>query len=85
LAKQLGTSYFHVSPEQWSLWTTDERWSANQAFLDRAIAKGLPFILASSTRGLPPPSMYYKEISYLSSRGYTMSAGEELMLPPVKK
>jgi hypothetical protein len=48
-AAELGARYLKVPDEIWEKWSDAERWAANSRFLDRAIARGDEFILA--TRG----------------------------------
>jgi hypothetical protein len=50
-----------------------EQWAANQKFLDRAIAKGTEFNLATPLDKVRPGSYLEKEIKYLTSQGYKLS------------
>jgi hypothetical protein len=53
--------------------TDAERWAANVKFLDRAIAEGADFVLATPINEVRPGSALEKEINYLLSHGYKLS------------
>ena len=50
--------------------TDEERWGANQRFLDEGIESGDDFILVTPAGRAKPPRYFYKELQYLASRGY---------------
>lgn len=58
-----------------------ERWKANQKFLDRIIDRGDDIILATPLKKVRPGSYFARELEYLSSKGYVLSAdGTKLTL-----
>jgi hypothetical protein len=58
------------------------RWAANTRFLDRAIAKGDEFLLATRASAARAGSFYAREREYLASRGYRVAEdGLRLMAP----
>lgn len=64
----------------WNSWTEDQQWAANQKFLDRGIAAGDSFELATPVDTMRIPSGYAEEIDYLLGNGYTFNdAGTELV------
>ena len=70
LSNKLGTKAFSVPDKIWNSMTKAEQWTANQKFLDRAIAKGSEFLLATPIDKVRMGSFYQKEIKYLISQGY---------------
>jgi hypothetical protein len=50
--------------------TPDEQWSANQSFLEEAIAAGEQIILATPPEKIPPDCTLEKELNYLASPGF---------------
>ena len=65
MSKNLGTKPFSIPDDIWSKMTKAEQWAANQKFLDRAIAKGAEFNLATPFDKVRPGSFLEKEINYL--------------------
>jgi hypothetical protein len=59
-----------------------ERRTANQTFLDRAIARGSEVRLASPRTASNLTGYYAREIDYLLKQGYTISGDGTRMLPP---
>lgn len=51
----------------------EERWTANQKFLDRMIVRGDEILLATPLDQVRPGSFFAKELEYLSSKGYIPS------------
>jgi hypothetical protein len=82
LAEKLGSRRFSVPKETWERMTPDERWAANQRFLDRAIARQDEFVLATPvTPAIPLRSSYRRELEYLLSKGYRFSSDQTRLLP----
>jgi RHS repeat-associated protein len=73
LSKRFGTKSFSIPDNIWSKMSEAEQWAANQKFLDRAIAKGTEFNLATPLDKVRPGSYLEKEIKYLTSQGYKLS------------
>jgi hypothetical protein len=59
-----------------------ERWAANQKFLDRAIARGDEFVLATPLSQMRIPSSFHDEVRYLLSKGYRLSDDASRLMPP---
>ena len=83
MAKDLKANYFSIPTEQWNAMSETERWAANQKFLDEAIARGDTFRLATPIEKVDPSSYTAKEIQYLTSRGYQISADRTSLIPPM--
>jgi len=83
VAKENGFRNFSVPTEIWKSWTSDEQLEANMKFLDRAIAKGDKIVLSHnpSNPGIDT-GFFKKELNYLKSKGYTVSADGKSMIPP---
>ena len=78
-AASQGTQYFEVPMEQWSKLTPGQQWEANQKFLDRGVASGAEFRLATPIDFANPSSVYLREVNYLLGNGYTFNdAGDSL-------
>ena len=82
LAEELNANYFNVPTEEWNALTPSEQWSKNQGFIDEAIARGDQFKLATPLDKARPGSFYEKEIQYLTSKGYQLSADGTTMTIP---
>jgi RHS repeat-associated protein len=80
--RQAGGRTFNVPTNVWDAMTPEERWAANQRFLDRAIARGSNFQLATPADEAREGSSYERELQYLQSRGYTVGSGGTTMVPP---
>ncbi|MGB7606759.1 MAG: RHS repeat-associated core domain-containing protein, partial [Lutisporaceae bacterium] len=74
MSNKLGTKPFSVPGNIWNKMTPTEQWAANQKFLDRAIAKGSEFNLATPIDKIHSGSYLQKEIEYLISQGYKLSS-----------
>lgn len=74
LSTKLNTKPFSIPDNIWNKMTVSEQWTANQKFLDRAIAKGTEFNLATPLNKVRPGSYLQKEIEYLISQGYKLSS-----------
>ena len=72
LAEQLGARRFSLAADDYDRMTGDARWSANQGFLDAAIADGCMFILATAPSGIRPGSVFEREIAYILSIGWQL-------------
>jgi RHS repeat-associated protein len=81
LAQQTGAKYFSVPPNVWNSMSSAEQWAANQRFLDRGIASGDIFRLATRLSDMRIPSSYADEISYLLKNGYSLSANGDTLIP----
>jgi hypothetical protein len=64
----LGARYFNIAPEVWKKMTPEQRWAANQKFLDTMIARGDDVILA--TPFWQATGTFRKELEYLIKKGY---------------
>jgi hypothetical protein len=69
-AEKLGVRFFSIPEKIWSAMTPTHQWAANQKFLDRAIARGAYFVLATSRDKIRRGSYLEREVSYLLSQGY---------------
>jgi RHS repeat-associated protein len=74
LSKEMGAKAFNIPTNIWNKMSPAEQWAANQKFLDRAIAKGAEFVLATPLSAIRKGSFYEKEIQYLMSKGYKLSS-----------
>jgi|GEM_PF-1410764 len=74
MSNKLGTKPFSIPDNIWNRMTPAEQWTANQKFLDRAIAKSSEFNLATPADKVRPGSYLQKEIEYLTSQGYKLSS-----------
>lgn len=72
-SEELGTKPFSIPDNIWNKITKEEKWAANQKFLDRAIKKDSDFVLATPLDKVRPGSYLQKEIQYLQSQGYKLS------------
>jgi RHS repeat-associated protein len=82
LGSKLGADTFNVPGNVWDLMNSEQRWAANQEFLDNAIANGSKIRLASPPGLAPEGSYYERELVYLESQGYTVSSDGTTMLAP---
>ena len=82
-AESLGARYFNVPSKVWNKMSPSQQWAANVKFLDRAIARGDTFYLATPAANARAGSWYARELKYLNSRGYTINSEGTQMLPPV--
>jgi hypothetical protein len=58
-----------------------EQWAANQRFLDRGIAEGAAFRLATPIEEMEKKSVYAEEINYLLNHGYTFNSSGIALIP----
>ena len=59
-----------------------ERWGANLKFLDRAIARGDEFILATKASAARAGSYFAREVEYLASKGYRVAEDGWRLIAP---
>jgi len=74
-AEGLGAKAFDVPSSIFNSWSSGAQWAANQKFLDRGIAQGAEFIMASPRNQIRDGSALAKEVGYLLDRGYGWSSG----------
>lgn len=80
MSGKLGSKPFSIPDNIWSKMTSLKQWAANQKFLDRAIARGSEFNLATPIDKVRPGSFLQKVIEYLMSQGYKLiSDGAKLV------
>jgi hypothetical protein len=82
LGEEIGGRIFDIPSEVWDAMSPEERWAANQRFLDRAIARGSEIRLASPAGEAEVGSSYARELQYLESKGYTLGSDGTTMVPP---
>jgi RHS repeat-associated protein len=73
LAEKIGARVFKVPMEAWNKMTPAQQWGANKTFLDRAIARGAAFRLASPASEARAGTFFAKELEYLKGKGYELS------------
>jgi len=81
VAEHVGANRFYVPPQHWNKMTPTQQWTANQKFLDRAIARNDRFRLSTRPHLPPARSGYQRELAYLRSRGYKPTPGGKWMMP----
>jgi RHS repeat-associated protein len=81
LAQETGAKSFSVPTDVWDPMTPEEQWSANQTFLDRGIANGETFRLATPIEEMRIPSAYANEVNYLLKNGYTLNSAGDALVP----
>ncbi len=87
LAERIGARHLAIPRAVWDGMTRDERWIANQEFLDNAIVKGHRIVLSDNPLRSPPipvGSFFWKELEYLKGLGWTISPDGTRMVPPKK-
>jgi len=81
LADELNAKKFNIPKEIWDTMTDAERWSANQKFLDRAIANGSEIILSAPVKNIDDIlGTYRKELDYLMSKDYSLNVDGTSMI-----
>lgn len=73
LAQATGANYFHIPSKIYDSMTAAEQWAANTKFLDRQIANGARFRLASPISEAKVGTAFRKEVDYLEKKGYELS------------
>jgi hypothetical protein len=81
VAEAIGGKYLNIPTATWERLNESGRWALNQKWLDKAIARGDTFILASKWADAGT-SYYFKELQYLFSKGYTISVYQNYLIPP---
>jgi RHS repeat-associated protein len=81
VADQIGAKRFNIPTSVWNKMSEAQRWTANQKFLDRAIARGGDIMLDKSIKDIGSVSgELRKELNYLSQRGYQLSGDGSRMV-----
>lgn len=76
-----GGQWFEVRLSQWNKLTPEQQWAENLKFLDRGIAEGATFRLATPVEKSVNGSIYHKEINHLLNNGYTFNAAGNALIP----
>ena len=82
VADELAAHRFDIPMETWTKMSQAERWAANQAFLDKMIARGDEFIFATHPLKTKPGSTFEREIKYMLEKGYRLGDDGWKLLPP---
>jgi hypothetical protein len=69
LAAEIGAEVFNIPKDTWDRLDDTARWTANQKFLDDAIARDDEIVL--STTDVRRGTWFERELRYLASKGYT--------------
>jgi RHS repeat-associated protein len=73
VADAVGAKKFNIPAAVWNKMTEAERWTANQKFLDRAMARGGDIMLDKPIKDINNVSgQLRKELNYLSERGFEL-------------
>jgi len=80
-AAELGARRFNIPPSVWGKMSDAQRWTANQKFLDRMIARGDEVVLATPAAQARAGSFFARELEYLAGKGYAPSANGMRMVP----
>jgi hypothetical protein len=81
LGAQTGARTFSMSDEAWNAMSADEQWIRNQSFLDRAIANGSEFRLATPLDAGRPGSFFERELQYLFKQGFVPNGDGTMLIP----
>jgi hypothetical protein len=81
VSDKIGGKRFNIPTVVWEKMSVSERWAANTKFLDRCIARGDTFVLATPIKSVVPGSYYQKELNYLFQKGYRLSDDARYLLP----
>lgn len=73
LADRLRATRLQVPIEIWNKMTKQQQWEANRRFLDRAIARGDQFVLATDPFQAKKGTFYSMELHYLTEKGYELN------------
>jgi len=82
VAKASGGRTFEVPTKVWDSMSPEQQWTANQKFLDRAIARGSNVQLATPANAAREGSYYERELQYMQSKGYSVGPDGMSLLPP---
>jgi hypothetical protein len=66
----IGAQFFEVPTAVWDKMSPVAQWAANQKFLDRGIAQGAEFVMATRREDIRAGTALAKEVSYLLDNGY---------------
>lgn len=77
LAEALGARRFAIDPAIWDGLDDGDQWVLNRAFLDRCIADGVNFRLATPPDRARPASYFQRELEYLILSGYRLRFGRD--------
>lgn len=80
-ANELGAKRFSIPEKIWNAMSKAEQWAANQKFLDRAIARGDEFVLATPLDKVRAGSYFERELQYLFSKGYQLADDGARLIP----
>jgi RHS repeat-associated protein len=80
MAESLGARVFKVPEKIWNSMSPEQRWAANQRFLDRAMARGDEIVLATPIQRARPNSFFVRELEYLREMGYVPSIDGSRMI-----
>jgi len=81
LAESEGANVFNIPSETWNALSEGERWAANQAFLDQAVARGDQILLATPPNLARAGSYFARELEYLAGKGYVPNAQGTALTP----
>lgn len=81
LAEQTGARVFSISDDAWNAMSSAEQTVRNDRFLERGIAAGMEFRLATPLSQMRPQSAYENEIAYLLKRGYVFNRTGDALIP----
>jgi len=81
LADELGARRFSIPDAVWDAMGPTERWAANQAVLDQAIADRIPIVLSNPATPEFLTGTFGDEIAYLIKQGYEIGPDALSMVP----
>lgn len=82
LADRMRATRLNVPIPVWEKMTRAQQWEANRRFLDRAIARGDQFVLASDPFRRKTDSFYAMELQYLFDKGYQLNDASTKLIKP---
>jgi hypothetical protein len=81
VAETEGGRFFSIPEDIYRGMSPEEQWRANVKFLDRGIAKGEEFKLATPADEIRPGSSLAKEVNFILERGYEFNAAKTALIP----
>ncbi|MFE9020124.1 putative T7SS-secreted protein [Streptomyces sp. NPDC007808] len=81
VAELEGGQWFEVPLDYWNTLTPEQQWAENVKFLDRGIAEGATFRLATPIEKSKVDSIYHDELNHLLRNGYTFNAAGDSLIP----
>ncbi|MDF3143014.1 MULTISPECIES: putative T7SS-secreted protein [unclassified Streptomyces] len=81
VAELEGGQWFEVPLSYWNTLTPERQWAESVKFLDRGIAEGATFRLATPIENSKRDSIYHDEINHLLKNGYTFNAAGDALIP----